>query len=63
MMITDPWLHGRLNPSKEIEYLVQAFFIVFVCVVSKWLVKRRNAAAPTGKPVRLARTVGQNEGA
>jgi len=29
MMITDPWVHGLLNPSKGIEYTVQAFFIVF----------------------------------
>jgi len=63
MMITDPWLHGLLNPSKGIEYAVQAFFIVFVCGSSKWLVKRRNAAAPAVQPAALARAVGQNEGA
>jgi len=63
MMITDPWLQGLLNPSKGIEYSVQAFFIVFVCVSSKWMVKRRNAAAPAIQPVAVARAIGQNEGA
>jgi YjbE family integral membrane protein len=61
MMITDPWLHGLLNPSKGIEYSVQAFFIVFVCVSGKWLVKHRNAAAPAAQPIALARAVGQDE--
>ena len=51
MMITDPWVQGLLNPSKGIEYSVQAFFILFVCVSSKWLVRRRNAAAPAVQPV------------
>jgi len=63
MMITDPWLQGLLNPSKGSEYTVQAFFILFVCVSSKWLVKRRNAAVPAVQPVVLAGPAGQNEGA
>jgi len=61
MMITDPWVHGLLNPSKGIEYTVQAFFIVFVCVSSKWLVKRRNAAASAMQPLATSKPVGEAE--
>mgnify|MGYP001150402303 CR=1 FL=1 len=63
MMITDPWVQGLLNPSKGIEYTVQAFFIVLVCVSSKWLVSRRNAATLAVQPVVLAGPARQNEGA
>jgi YjbE family integral membrane protein len=63
MMITDPWVQGLLNPSKGVEYTVQAFFILFVCVSSKWLVRRRNAVAPAVQPAVLAGPAGQNEGA
>ena len=46
MMITDPWVNGLLNPPKWSEYAAMAFFVVFVCVVSKWLItRRRNEAA------------------
>ncbi len=63
MMITDPWVQGLLNPSKGAEYAVQAFFILFVCVSGKWLVRRRNSAAPGVQAVAAARVVGQNEAA
>ena len=63
MMITDPWVQGLLNPSKGIEYTVQAFFIVLVCASSKWLVRRRDAAVPAVGPVVLAGPTGQKEGA
>jgi YjbE family integral membrane protein len=46
MMITDPWVNGLLNPPKWSEYAAMAFFVVFVCIVSKWLIsRRRNKAA------------------
>jgi YjbE family integral membrane protein len=46
MMITDPWVHGLLNPPKWSEYASMVFFIVLVCVLSKWLINsRRNKAA------------------
>ena len=45
MMITDPWVHGLLNPSKWTEYAVKAFFVVFVCALSKWLINRRKSQA------------------
>jgi len=43
MMITDPWVNGLLNPPKWSEYAAMAFFVVFVCVVSKWLINRRRS--------------------
>ena len=45
MMITDPWVNGLLNPPKWSEYAAMAFFVVFVCVVSKWLINRRRSEA------------------
>jgi hypothetical protein len=63
MMITDPWVQGLLNPSKGIEYTVQAFFIVLVCVSSKWVVSRRNATTLAVQPVVLAGPARQSEGA
>jgi len=46
MMITDPWVNGLLNPPKWSEYAAMAFFVVFVCIVGKWLIsRRRNEAA------------------
>jgi YjbE family integral membrane protein len=47
MMITDPWVHGLLNPPKWVVYAVMAFFVVFVCGLSKWIANRRKAAACT----------------
>ena len=63
MMITDPWVQGLLSPSKEVEYAVQVFFVLFVCLSSKWLIKRRSAVTAALQPVVLARPAGQNEGA
>jgi YjbE family integral membrane protein len=51
MMITDPWVGGLLNPPKWFEYVVMAFFVVFVCGLSKWLSMRRKAATCSVKPV------------
>jgi len=43
MMITDPWVNGLLAPPRWAEYAVMAFFVVFVCILSKWLINiRRN---------------------
>jgi len=39
-------VNGLLNPPKWSEYAAMAFFVVFVCLVSKWLItRRRNEAA------------------
>ena len=43
MMISDPWVHSILSPSKGAEYAVQAFFVLFVCGLSKWIVNRRKS--------------------
>jgi YjbE family integral membrane protein len=63
MMITDPWVHNLLHPSKGVEYAIQAFFILSVCAGSKWLVSRRSVAEAAVQPVVLARPAGQNQGA
>ena len=44
MMITDPWVHGLLNPPKWVEYAVMVFFVAFVCGLSKWISTRRKSA-------------------
>jgi len=50
MMITDPWVHGLLNPPKWVEYAVMAFFVAFVCGLSKWITIRRNATIQKQAP-------------
>jgi YjbE family integral membrane protein len=50
MMITDPWVHGLLNPPKWVEYAVMVFFVVFVCGISKWIAGRRKPATCSVKP-------------
>ena len=50
MMITDPWVHGLLNPPKWVEYAVMAFFVAFVCGLSKWIANRRKAATCSEEP-------------
>jgi len=43
MMITDPWVHGLLNPPKWVVYAVMALFVILVCALSKLIVRRRRA--------------------
>jgi YjbE family integral membrane protein len=50
MMITDPWVHGLLNPPKWVEYAVMVFFVAFVCGLSKWIANRRKAATCNEEP-------------
>jgi YjbE family integral membrane protein len=50
MMITDPWVNGLLNPPKWSEYAAMAFFVFFVCAVSKWMVDGRRRKAAFGQP-------------
>jgi YjbE family integral membrane protein len=40
MMITDPWVSNLLSPSKWMEYTVMVFFVLFVCILSKWTLNR-----------------------
>jgi len=49
MIITDPWVHGLLNPPKLIEYAVMAFCVAFVCGLSRWIANRCNAATCSAK--------------
>lgn len=41
MMITDPWVHGLLNPPTWVVYAVEAFFTVGVCLLAKLLLMRK----------------------
>ena len=41
MMITDPWVKELLNPPKWAEYAIMAFFVLFVCTLSQWMINRR----------------------
>jgi YjbE family integral membrane protein len=50
MMITDPWVHGLLTPPKWVEYAVMAFFVVFVCGLSKWIANRRKPVTCSVEP-------------
>ncbi len=50
-MITDPWVHGLLNPAKWMEYAVMAFFVIFVCGLSKMILKRRKAETPLDQAI------------
>jgi YjbE family integral membrane protein len=52
MMITDPWVKGLLDPPKWAEYAAMAFFVAFVCLLSKWIIAGRG-----GKAVREAQPV------
>jgi predicted tellurium resistance membrane protein TerC len=48
MMITDPWIHGLLQPPTLVAYSVEAFFVIFVCGLAKILMQRQ---APRGLAV------------
>jgi len=50
MMITDPWVHGLLNPPVWVEYAVMVFFVVVVCGLSKLILNRRKEAIPIPEP-------------
>jgi YjbE family integral membrane protein len=43
MMITDLWVTGLLSPPRWVEYGVMAFFVAFVCLLSKWIGNRRKS--------------------
>jgi YjbE family integral membrane protein len=55
MMITDPWIHKLLEPSKTVEYIVMAVFAAGVVIVGKlWMKwfpgKPKEECAPELKP-------------
>ncbi len=45
MMITDPFIENLLHPSKAVEYGVMIFFVLFVILFSRYLVKRKKPRA------------------
>jgi YjbE family integral membrane protein len=57
MMITDPWVHGLLNPPKWAEYGSMAFFIVAVCLLSKFLINNRRSKTAIEQPAVLQAAV------
>ncbi len=57
MMITDPWVNRLLNPSKWGEYSCMAFFIAFVCLLSKWIINSRRSKATLAQAGELQAAV------
>lgn len=45
MMITDPFIHDLIHPTKVMEYASMIFFVAAVVVVSKLIIKRKVAKA------------------
>jgi YjbE family integral membrane protein len=45
MMITDPYVHNLLHPTKTVEYGVMIFFTVGVVALGRWLLIRRRQTA------------------
>ena len=41
MIITDPWVHGLVNPSRIVEYVVQALFTTGVVAAGMLILRRR----------------------
>ena len=50
MMISDPWVRDLLQPSTPVMYAVEIFFIAFVCVLAKLLLRRRDSVAAALAP-------------
>ena len=53
MMITDPWVSGLLNPPKWAEYAAMAFFVIFICAFSKWVITNRRSKAALEQPAAM----------
>jgi YjbE family integral membrane protein len=45
MMITDPYVHNLLHPTKIAEYAVMVFFTIGVIALGKWILYRRKLDA------------------
>ena len=50
MMITDPWVNQLLSPPKWVEYGFMAFFVGFVCLLSKWVINSRRSKTEIAPP-------------
>jgi len=53
MMITDPWVNGLLNPPKWAEYASMAFFVVFICALTKWMINNRRSKTALEQPAAM----------
>jgi len=66
MMATDPFVVGLFNPPHWVEYASMAFFVAFVCGLSKWILNRKKvncATEPTrGGDVAVAVEAGRSGG-
>ena len=45
MMITDPFIHALIHPTKTMEYASMVFFVAVVILVSKLIIKKKVARA------------------
>ncbi len=50
MMATDPFVAGLFGLPHWAEYASMAFFVAFVCLVSKWILNRKKAVS-SDKPI------------
>ena len=53
MMATDPFVVGLFNLPHWAEYASMAFFVVFVCAFSKWLLSRKKENCPAAEPAAV----------
>jgi YjbE family integral membrane protein len=47
MMATDPFIVDLLHPPHWVEYASMAFFVAFVCGLSKWIINRKKVNCAT----------------
>ncbi len=52
MMITDPWVHGLLQPPTWIVYAVELLCILLVCGLAKVLIRRHAVRAAAAEATR-----------
>ena len=50
MMITDPYVHNLLHPSKGVEYTVMIVFTIGVIALGRWILIRRKQVAREPAP-------------
>jgi YjbE family integral membrane protein len=66
MMATDPFIVELLQPPHWAEYASMAFFVAFVCGLSKWIINRKKLKCATepahGSDVALAVEDGRSDG-
>ncbi len=45
MMITDPWVHGLIDPPPWAEYASMTFWVLFIILLAKWRIGRTTAGS------------------